>query len=99
MLRRPRQRGRDSIIGDLGGAAGQIKPTESHEIGGGGRSPGRIVLQSPPLGALWLVAVAPPVVEITKRLVFSLVKLSVELDQIAAVVAMERPPVMARPTS
>jgi hypothetical protein len=44
MLRRPRQRGPDSIIGDLGGVAGQIKLTESHEIGGGWRSPSRIVL-------------------------------------------------------
>jgi hypothetical protein len=44
MLRRPRQGGPDSIIGDLGGVAGQIKLTESHEIGGGWRSPSRIVL-------------------------------------------------------
>ena len=74
---------------------GYVKLTESHEIGGRWRSPSRIVLQSPPFGSLWLVAVPRPRIEIAKRLVFHLIKLSVELDKLAVVVAMEGRYVMA----
>jgi hypothetical protein len=63
-----------ALAEEYGGAGvGYVKLTESHEIGGGRRSPDRIVLQSPPLGSLWLVAVPRPRLEIAKRLVFHLI--------------------------